>query len=100
MLWVSIAVVLTASGDTVMAVSVKTEPSFDIAGTPQVLFRGTFVRPEIGEGTPRALSRDGKRFLMLKRQVPASATSTAATPRKINIVLNWFEELKQRVPVK
>ena len=21
-------------------------------------------------------------------------------PRKINIVLNWFEELKQRVPVK
>ena len=28
---------------------------------------------------------------------PASA---AAGPRKINIVLNWFEELKQRVPVK
>jgi hypothetical protein len=25
--------------------------------------------------------------------------SAAAGPRKINIVLNWFEELKQRVPV-
>jgi hypothetical protein len=27
-------------------------------------------------------------------------TSSDGGPRKINIVLNWFEELKQRVPVK
>jgi eukaryotic-like serine/threonine-protein kinase len=86
------------SGDAVMAVSVKTGPNFDIVGTPQVLFRGTFVRPDLGEGTPWAPSQDGKRFLMLKPQVPTSATSTAAAPRKINVVLNWFEELKQRVP--
>ena len=83
-----------------MAVSVKTEPDFDIVGTPQILFRGTFVRPDYGEGTPWDLSPDGKRFLMIKRQVPTSAASTAAAPRKINIVLNWFEELKQRVPAK
>jgi hypothetical protein len=24
---------------------------------------------------------------------------TAAGPRKINVALNWFEELKQKVPV-
>jgi pectate lyase len=37
---------------------------------------------------------DGKRFLMIK-------PSWAASPEvanKIGIVLNWFEELKQRVP--
>jgi hypothetical protein len=25
--------------------------------------------------------------------------STTESPRKINIVVNWFEELKERVPV-
>ena len=27
-------------------------------------------------------------------------TSKATGPHKINIVINWFEELKRRVPVK
>ena len=44
------------------------------------------------------ISPDGKRFLTLKDA--ASTPSAAAGPRKINIVLNWLEELKQRVPVK
>jgi len=43
------------------------------------------------------VSPDGKRFLMMK--LPG-ATPSAGEPRKINIVLNWLEELKQRVPVK
>jgi hypothetical protein len=32
----------------------------------------------------------------------AASTNQPATefPRRINIVLNWFEELKQRVPKK
>ena len=38
------------------------------------------------------VSRDGQRFLMVK----ASEQTEAAT--QINIVLNWFEELKRRVP--
>jgi hypothetical protein len=29
-----------------------------------------------------------------------SEKSAVAAPRKINIVVNWFEELKQRVPTK
>jgi hypothetical protein len=29
-----------------------------------------------------------------------SNPSAAGGPHKINIVLNWFKELKQRVPIK
>jgi hypothetical protein len=39
------------------------------------------------------VSPDGQRFLMLKP--PESAE---AAPTQINVVLNWFEELKRRVP--
>jgi eukaryotic-like serine/threonine-protein kinase len=88
------------NGDAVMAVSVKTEPSFDIVGTSKVLFRGTFVGPYMGEGTPWDISHDGKRFLMIKSPVSTGAGPATAGPRKINIIANWFEELKQRAPVK
>ena len=49
------------------------------------------------EGHPWDIGRDGKRFLMMKEVV---STAAAENPRKINIVVNWFEELKQRVPTK
>jgi hypothetical protein len=40
------------------------------------------------------VSPDGQRFLMLK-----PSESTGVAPTQINVVLNWFEELKRRVPV-
>ena len=43
------------------------------------------------------VTADGQRFLVT---IPAGTTETAgepATPR-LNVILNWFEELKQRVP--
>jgi serine/threonine-protein kinase len=83
--------------NSVMAVAVETKPTFKL-GTPKALFRSMCVGNIIGEGTPWDISPDGKRFLMLKE--PPSTPSASAGPRKINIVLNWFEELKQRVPVK
>jgi dipeptidyl aminopeptidase/acylaminoacyl peptidase len=89
------------NGDAVMVVSVTTEPSFNILGTPKVLFRGTYVSAMPGpDGTPWDIHPDGKRFLMMKPPASTGATPVAAGPRKINIVLNWFEELKQRAPVK
>jgi dipeptidyl aminopeptidase/acylaminoacyl peptidase len=88
------------NGDAVMAVSVKTEPSFDIVGTPQVLFRGMYVSAAPDNGTPWDISTDGKRFLMIKPPASTSAAPAAAGPRRINIVVNWFEELKQQVPLK
>jgi hypothetical protein len=30
----------------------------------------------------------------------AANPGNSAPPQQINVVLNWFEELKQRVPVK
>ena len=85
------------NGDATMAVPVETERQFKY-GTPSILFRGTagkIIGPvfmDVTDYTYWDISPDGKRFLMLKDD-PAQA------PRKINIVVNWFEELKQRVPV-
>jgi serine/threonine protein kinase/Tol biopolymer transport system component len=85
------------SNDGVMAVSVETEPTFK-CGKPRVLFKGSYIAG-YGDSPPWDISPDGKRFLMIKPPAAAGAAPTAA-PRKINIVLNWFEELKQRVPKK
>jgi serine/threonine protein kinase len=41
------------------------------------------------------VSFDGQRFLMLRPDA-----QEAAAPRQINVVLNWFEELKRRVPTE
>ena len=75
-------------GDALMAVSVDTGASFR-AGKPQRLFAG----PYQGESQEAAfdVSPDGRRFLMIK-------SDDAATLRQINAVLNWFEEVKHRVP--
>ena len=73
-----------------MAVDVTTEPTFS-AGTPRLLFEGTY---ELSGGT-RAnydVTPDGQRFVMVQLgEVGSEAT-------QINIVLNWFEEMKRRVP--
>jgi predicted Ser/Thr protein kinase len=78
------------SGNKMMAVDVTIQPAFS-AGKPSVLFEGAYVR------TPRSLpnydvSPDGQRFLMLEGSEQGQA------PTQINVVLNWFEELKRRVP--
>jgi serine/threonine-protein kinase len=85
------------SGDSVMAVSVETDPAFK-AAKPETLFKGTYVQLSTSSGQPWDISPDGKRFLMMKDA--GSTSSETGGPRKINIVLNWFEELKQRVPGK
>jgi serine/threonine-protein kinase len=87
------------NGDAVMAVSVKTAPTISIE-TPKILFRGTYVSNVFRSGNydfaTWDISPDGKRFLMLKE----AGSSAGRGPRKINIVINWTEELKQRVPVQ
>ena len=74
-----------------MAVSVETEPTLKL-GTPISLFADRYV----GEFD---IHPDGKRFLMLKPFEVADGESKEGITPKINIVLNWFEELKERVPV-
>jgi serine/threonine protein kinase len=80
------------NGDSVMAAAVQTETTFN-AGKTEALFQGKY-------DSSWDISHDGKRFLMIKPPTSTGAAATATGPRKIIIVLNWFEELKQRVPVK
>jgi len=57
-----------------------------------LLFEGQFLASPAT--TPNYdVSRDGQRFLMVK----AGAAGEAA-PTQINVVFNWFEELKRLVP--
>jgi hypothetical protein len=56
-------------------------------GRPSVLFEANDIESHYD------VSPDGQRFLMLRR--PAQA---AGGPGQVNIVLNWFEELRRLVP--
>jgi eukaryotic-like serine/threonine-protein kinase len=79
------------SGDKMMAVDISSQSGFT-AGKPRMLFEGRYER------TPATspnydVSLDGQHFLMLK-----PSEQGTAPPTQINVVLNWFEELKRRVP--
>jgi len=56
-----------------------------------MLFAGEYVPAPFGSAN-YDVSPDGQRFLMVK-----ASKQTEAAPTQINIVQNWFEELKQRV---
>jgi len=85
------------NGDSVMAVAVETKPTLSF-GASKILFKSQNLGLNESYGNPWDIHPDGKRFLMIKPAASTGAAPTAAGPRKINIVVNWFEELKQRVP--
>ena len=71
------------------AVDVTTDSEFD-HGTPYELFDRAYYD---GPNRQFDIAPDGERFLM----IDTNRGAAAAAPR-INIILNWFEELKERVP--
>jgi len=78
------------SGDQMMVVSVQTQPTFRFS-RPEVLFEGSYVTTRFGGGYAYYdIAPDGQRFVMIKEEDTA--------PAQINVVLNWFEELKRLVP--
>ncbi len=80
------------SGDKMMVVSVQTKDQTLEAGTPSVLFEGRYVSHSNPPGFQYYdIAPDGKRFLMLKEE-------STQGQNQINVVLNWFEELKRLVP--
>jgi dipeptidyl aminopeptidase/acylaminoacyl peptidase len=80
------------SGDKLMVVDIATQPALT-TGPPRLLFRGRFeANPTGGRGYD--VSPDGQRFL----RVQAIAPEQPAT--HINVVMNWFEELKQKTSAK
>ncbi len=76
------------SSDQMLVVSVQMEPSVSL-GKPRVLFEGSYVTSQFAFWKQYYdISPDGQRFVMVKEE----GTS------QINVVLNWFEELKRLVP--
>ena len=80
-------------GDKVLAVAVSASSEFK-PGTPVPLFEGPYRKAPLGQQNCLAydVARDGQQFVMVK---PVDEQSEQT---HLNIVLNWFEELKQLVP--
>lgn len=77
------------TGAKMMSVAVETSPKLSL-GAPRVLFD---LRYAFGSGITIPnydVSPDGQRFVMVKDE---------SSSGRLNVVLNWQEELKQRVPV-
>jgi Tol biopolymer transport system component len=78
------------TNEKLMVVDISTEPTFK-AGTPRVLLEGPFLwRLNLGQNY--SVSPDGQRFLVIQGE--------DANLTQLNVVLNWFEELKRRLPVR
>ena len=77
-------------GKDMMVVRVDTEPIF-AAGTPKLLFTTRWASNLFTY--PYDIAPNGRRFVIVK---PEDRSISART--HVNIVLNWFEELKRLVP--
>lgn len=71
-----------------MVVAITTEPDF-LAQKPILLFEGHYL--SWSSSPDYDISPDGQYFVMIQPEEQSSLT-------QINIVLNWFEELKRLVP--
>jgi len=78
------------------AVRVTTQPSFTFGEATPV--PRPFLNLGPGLERPYDISRDGQRFLGLIDAAQTQAGAPAAP--QIQVVLNWFEELKRLVPTK
>jgi Tol biopolymer transport system component len=76
------------AGDQMFVVAVVSEPGFS-ASKPETLFEGRYTASTAGSSYD--VSRDGRRFLMVREEQGAALT-------ELRVVLNWFEELKRLVP--
>ena len=73
-----------------MAVSYHTQPTFQVGNTKQLFESDHFLSNEAWQRS-YDISPDGQRFLMLKD------IYTKRAPAQINVVVNWFEELKEKM---
>jgi Tol biopolymer transport system component len=80
-------------GGALMAARIDARGSVWNASTPSKIVEGPYQTGGSVSGRTYDVSRDGRRFLMVKR--PANRASP-----QIVIVQNWFEELRRLVPSK
>jgi dipeptidyl aminopeptidase/acylaminoacyl peptidase len=80
-------------GKKMMAVKIQTSPSFKL-GIPHPLFEGDYETSASIHSAMYDVTPDGQKFLMIKNDEAENST------RKLRIVLNWFDELKGKVPAR
>jgi eukaryotic-like serine/threonine-protein kinase len=76
-------------------VTINTKPVFTF-GSPAVLPRGAMLFAGNESLRPIDMAPDGR---ILGAILVSEGPSGTGTPSEIRVVLNWFEELKQRVPL-
>jgi serine/threonine-protein kinase len=82
----------TPDGTRMMSVTVQTRPTLQ-AAAPRQLFQGGYAVAPGNFWANYDVGPDGQQFLMLEPEQVGSDTQVA-------VILNWFEELKRRVPVR
>jgi eukaryotic-like serine/threonine-protein kinase len=85
--WVRNGELFYRNGNKLMVVETATRPNFS-AGNPKMLFEGSYAR--WGSLPDYDVTPDGQRLLFSKPSEQAR--------EEINVVVNWFEELNQKVP--
>ena len=75
------------NGDAMMAVEIQTSPALRV-GAPRMLFEGRYAPSPNSVGS-YDVSADGQRFLRIQPVHPDPSR------RQIEVVLNWFEELRR-----
>jgi hypothetical protein len=84
----------------VFALPIVTEPALT-RRNPVQLFRASLVERLFFTsrgGRNYDVSSDGQRIVVPSLPQAASLAEQAAAPLRIHVVLNWFEEIKARVP--
>jgi hypothetical protein len=79
-------------GDVMMAVSIEAKETQIVPGIPRKLFDIPPGRRSERDSRSFDIAPDGKRFVLMRSANPGQGR------RHINVVLNWSEELKARVP--
>ena len=82
-------------GNRLTALAVSATPGFAFGAAPAVSWRFVNQAPQFQR--PYDAARDGKRFLGL---LSLDASNQVSTTAEIYVVINWFEELRARAPVK
>ena len=84
-----------ASATTLFAVPIGTEPTLQV-GSPEMVFQGSHPLDEFGGQGFQDIS-PGQRFLLIREGDQTDDTS--APTAEIVLVQNFFEELRERVPI-
>ena len=82
-----------------MGVTVETGAGFQVR-PPTLIIEGSHYGPSGSfHGRTYDVAPDGERFVMLREEAVDNTGDPLASTPQITVVLNWFEELKARVPV-